>query len=122
MFSGLAEGSLTQSQSLHMATRQGGITRETNFVFQDIWLGSASHRAEGMPQLTGRADRQSDMENIGAESQSYDAQKPFKVFLSLLDRWEVGASLSDKLAVPALEAIRVGLPRVPLDMRGEVSR
>ena len=61
------------------------------------------------------------MENVGAESQSYDAQKPFKVFLSLLDRWEVGASLSDKLAVPALEAIRIGLPRVSLDMRGEVN-
>jgi hypothetical protein len=75
-----------------------------------------------MSKFAELADKQNDMENIGAESQSYDAQKPFKVFLSLLDRWEVGASLSDKLAVPALEAIRTGLPRVPLDMRGEVSR
>lgn len=68
------------------------------------------------------ADNQDDMENLGVESQSYDAQKPFKVFLSLLDRWEVGASLSNKLAVPALKAIRPGLPRVSPDMRGEVSR
>jgi hypothetical protein len=67
------------------------------------------------------ADVQNDMENLGVDSQSYDAQKPFKVFLSLLDRWEVGASLSDKLAVPALEAIRTGLPRISPDMRGEVS-
>jgi hypothetical protein len=67
------------------------------------------------------ADVQNDMENLGVDSQSYDAQKPFNVFLSLLDRWEVGASLSDKLAVPALEAIRAGLPRVSPDMRGEVS-
>jgi len=104
-----------------MAPRQGGITRETNFVFQDIWLGSTSHSIESMMKFVGSADKQNDMENIGAESQSYDAQKPFKVFLSLLDRWEVGASLSDKLAVPALEAIRIGLPGVPLDMRGEAS-
>jgi len=62
------------------------------------------------------------MENLGVDSQPYDAQRPFKVFLSLLDRWEVGASLSDQLAVPALEAIRAGLPRVSSDMRGEVRR
>jgi hypothetical protein len=105
-----------------MATRQGRITRETNFVFQDVWLGSTRLGFEGMSESAGSADKKNDMENIGAESQPYDAQKPFKVFLSLLDRWEVGASLSDKLAVPALEAIRTGLPRVPLDMRGEVSR
>jgi hypothetical protein len=60
------------------------------------------------------------MEALSIDTQSYDAQKPFKVFLSLLDKWEVGASLSDKLAVPALEAIRTGLPRVPPDMKGEV--
>lgn len=35
-----------------------------------------------------------------------DAQRPFKVFLSLLDRWEIGAPLSERLGVPALQAIR----------------
>jgi hypothetical protein len=104
-----------------LAPRQGGITREADFLLQDIRPRSTRHGLEGMSKSAGSADKQNDMENIGAESQSYDAQKPFKVFLSLLDRWEVGASLSDKLAVPALEAIRTGLPRVPLDMRGEVS-
>jgi hypothetical protein len=73
------------------------------------------------PYLVDLPDKQNDMDNLGVDSQSYDAQKPFKVFLSLLDKWEVGASLSDKLVIPALEAIRTGLPRVSLDMRGEVS-
>lgn len=61
------------------------------------------------------------MDSLGLDSQSLDAQRPFKVFLSLLDRWEVGAALSDKLVVPALEAIRAGLPRVSPSIREEVS-
>ena len=56
MFSGLAEGSLTQSQSLYLAPRQGGITRETDFVFQDIWLGSTRLGFEGMSESAGSAD------------------------------------------------------------------
>lgn len=63
--------------------------------------------------------RQDDMDSLGLES--VDAQRPFKVFLSLLDRWEIGASLSDRLVVPALEAIRAGLPRVSPSIREEVS-
>jgi hypothetical protein len=35
-----------------------------------------------------------------------EAQVPFKVFLSLLDKWEIGEALSEKLAIPSLEAIR----------------
>lgn len=61
------------------------------------------------------------MECVGSERQVVDVQKPFKIFLSLLDRWEVGAALSDRLAIPALHAIRAGLPRVAPDNREEVS-
>lgn len=71
-------------------------------------------------QLTGLM-KQDDMDSLGLETQSLDAQKPFKVFLSLLDRWEVGAALSNKLVMPALEAIRAGLPRVSASIREEVS-
>lgn len=35
-----------------------------------------------------------------------DAQTPFKIFLSLLDRWEIGESLSHRLAIPSLEVCR----------------
>lgn len=45
------------------------------------------------------------MEQAGA-ADSIDAQKPFKIFLSLLDRWEVGAALSERLAVTSLEAVK----------------
>lgn len=31
-----------------------------------------------------------------------DPQKPFKIFLSLLDKWEIGGVLSEKVAIPAL--------------------
>ncbi|KAK1927398.1 Dopey, N-terminal-domain-containing protein [Papiliotrema laurentii] len=47
----------------------------------------------------------SDMETAGLAEHT-DPQRPFKVFLSLLDRWEVGSVLSQVLAVPALEAIK----------------
>jgi hypothetical protein len=52
---------------------------------------------------------------------SVDAQKPFKVFLSLLDRWEVGATLSERLAVTSLEAIKHIVENNP-GTREEVSR
>lgn len=32
------------------------------------------------------------------------AQRPFKIFLSLLDKWEIGSPLSAKLAIPSLQA------------------
>lgn len=60
------------------------------------------------------------MDSLGADNHSFDPQRPFKVFLSLLDRWEIGASLSDRLVVPALEAIRAGLPSVSSSLREEV--
>jgi hypothetical protein len=65
---------------------------------------------------------QDDMGRIGSDTQSADIQRPFKIFLSLLDRWEVGAVLSERLAIPALDAIRAGLPGVAPEMRGEVRR
>lgn len=34
-----------------------------------------------------------------------DPQKPFKIFLSLLDKWEVGGVLSEKVAIPALRIV-----------------
>ena len=35
-----------------------------------------------------------------------EAQRPFKTFLSLMDKWEVGSALSAALAIPALQAIK----------------
>ena len=32
--------------------------------------------------------------------------KPFKVFLSLLDRWEIGVALTDALCLQALQSLR----------------
>ncbi|EIW69034.1 hypothetical protein TREMEDRAFT_71761 [Tremella mesenterica DSM 1558] len=32
--------------------------------------------------------------------------KPFKIFLSLLDRWEIGSPLSERLVIPALQQLR----------------
>ena len=46
-------------------------------------------------------------------------QHPFKVFLSLMDRWEIGANISPRLAIPALRAIKQVL-EVHQDHRGEV--
>ncbi|KIR58136.1 hypothetical protein I314_06101 [Cryptococcus bacillisporus CA1873] len=48
------------------------------------------------------------MENAmveGDEGRDNDQQKPFKIFLSLLDKWEVGGVLSERVAIPALRII-----------------
>ena len=49
-----------------------------------------------------------------------DAQKPFKIFLSLLDRYEISSLLSERLAIPALEACKRMLDGES-SMREEVS-
>lgn len=48
------------------------------------------------------------MENAmveGNEGRDNDPQKPFKIFLSLLDKWEIGGGLSERVAIPALRII-----------------
>ncbi|WVQ73679.1 hypothetical protein IAR50_003259 [Cryptococcus sp. DSM 104548] len=35
-----------------------------------------------------------------------DSQRPFKVFLSLLDKWEIGVALSERVTISALRIIR----------------
>lgn len=47
-----------------------------------------------------------DMGKLPTASDIADAQSPFKIFLSLLDKWEIGESLSERLAIPSLEANR----------------
>lgn len=43
--------------------------------------------------------------------ESSDAQRPYKIFVTLLDKWEIGAPLSDRLALPALDALRAAIER-----------
>jgi hypothetical protein len=40
-----------------------------------------------------------------------DAQRPFKIFLSLQDKWEVGNILAERLSIPALIAIKTAVTR-----------
>ncbi|WRT65559.1 uncharacterized protein IL334_002504 [Kwoniella shivajii] len=49
---------------------------------------------------------QNDMESLSSRTDLAEGQKPFKIFLSLLDKWEVGSALSERLAIPALQAIK----------------
>lgn len=37
--------------------------------------------------------------------------RPFKIFVSLLDRWEIGAPVTEALAIDALTALKAGLGR-----------
>jgi hypothetical protein len=46
------------------------------------------------------------MENVNVLSDSGDAQRPFKIFLSMQDKWEIGSVLAERLAIPALSAIK----------------
>lgn len=45
------------------------------------------------------------MGRLLAASDAAEAQQPFKTFLSLLDKWEIGQALSAKLAIPSLQII-----------------
>lgn len=44
-----------------------------------------------------------------ASGTSSDRQRPFKIFISLLDKWEIGASLTDVLVLDAFAALRGAL-------------
>ena len=41
-----------------------------------------------------------------APSGDYSESRPFKIFISLLDKWEIGAALTDVLVYDALRAIK----------------
>lgn len=39
-------------------------------------------------------------------SEEYSESRPFKIFISLLDKWEIGSPLTEVLIYDALKAIR----------------
>ena len=55
-----------------------------------------------------------------AASEMTEDQRSFKVFLSLLDRWEIGSVLSERLAIPALETVKKAIDGAP-SVREEAS-
>ena len=50
---------------------------------------------------------------------SVDRQRPFKIFISLLDKWEIGAALTEVLVLDAFAALQMSLR--PNDDHDEVS-
>lgn len=52
-------------------------------------------------------------------TESVDRQRPFKIFISLLDKWEIGHSLTEVLVLDAFAALQVSLRP---DDHDEVSR
>ncbi|KAG2138725.1 Dopey, N-terminal-domain-containing protein [Suillus bovinus] len=46
-----------------------------------------------------------------APSGEYSESRPFKIFISLLDKWEIGSALTDVLILDALKAIRFLMQR-----------
>lgn len=57
------------------------------------------------------------MASVKASKDLATVQRPFKVFLSLLDKWEVGSALSEWITIPALIAIKglVETSELPFD-------
>lgn len=43
---------------------------------------------------------------MDSPSTEYPESRPFKIFISLLDKWEVGSLLTDALIVDTLRAIK----------------
>lgn len=46
------------------------------------------------------------MQQLSRRDNGTDGHSPFRVFLSLLDKWELGEELSWKLAIPSLSIIK----------------
>jgi hypothetical protein len=46
-----------------------------------------------------------------APSGEYSESRPFKIFISLLDKWEIASPLTDALVLDALKAIRFLMQR-----------
>lgn len=53
-------------------------------------------------------------------SGEYAESRPFKIFISLLDKWEIGAPLTEVLVYDALKAVK-HLMEHPVDTNEDVS-
>jgi hypothetical protein len=46
---------------------------------------------------------------MGAPSSEYSESRPYKIFISLLDKWEIGGPLTDSLVLDAFESLKVSI-------------
>ncbi|KAG1886069.1 Dopey, N-terminal-domain-containing protein [Suillus subluteus] len=56
-----------------------------------------------------------------APSGEYSESQPFKIFISLLDKWEIGSALTDVLVLDALKAIRFLMQRNAEERNEDIS-
>ncbi|KAG1868238.1 Dopey, N-terminal-domain-containing protein [Suillus subalutaceus] len=56
-----------------------------------------------------------------APSGEYSESRPFKIFISLLDKWEIGSALTDVLVLDALKAIRFLMQRNAEERNEDIS-
>ncbi|KAG1754714.1 Dopey, N-terminal-domain-containing protein [Suillus paluster] len=56
-----------------------------------------------------------------APSGEYSESRPFKIFISLLDKWEIGSALTDVLVLDALKAIRFLMQRDAEERNEDIS-
>ncbi|KAA8917810.1 hypothetical protein TRICI_000012 [Trichomonascus ciferrii] len=54
-------------------------------------------------------------ENVNEEYTTGDKTKPFKICLSILDRWEVGGSVVPRVLIPSIRAVKQYCDRHPAD-------
>lgn len=69
------------------------------------------------PRRSLTVNTQSDMQSVSKTRSEPDSHAPYRVFLALLDKWELGEALSRKLAVPALETIKAASTENPEEDR-----
>src|SRR5258707_1775869 len=88
-----------------MALRSRRSQRDSNHIPQDSFAGAPDQHSEGnsllLSPLLCLTCFQAD---LFATTQPQDA-RPFKIFLSLLDKWEIGSQLTDTLILDALRAV-----------------
>jgi hypothetical protein len=64
-------------------------------------------RAHGLELL--RLALKSDMDAQADQVSTIERQRPFKIFISLLDKWEIGAVLTEVLVLDAFASLRKNL-------------
>ncbi|GAA5913260.1 Dop1p [Sporobolomyces salmoneus] len=64
-------------------------------------------RTHGLELL--RLALKSEMDDQSIEMETVERQRPFKIFISLLDKWEIGGVLTEVLVLDAFESLKVNL-------------
>lgn len=110
----LAKGPVSQSAALHLAPRLIRQLRSSNRSPEGAWPRPPPPGAQGAPPAAPSGGSPADqlarqLEMDAQSTDTVDRQRPFKIFISLLDKWEIGGPLTEVLVLDAFAALQTSL-------------